>query len=223
MRIFVGNLARDVTEPELEQAFAEFGHVSAVAIPRDRETGESRGFGFVEMAVDAEARRALAGLNGRALRGRALRVDEARPREERPPREARPTNGNRSDAFDARGAQREPARLAVRGTERLGDRNTERGTGRRQPRGEGDTWDSQRSPSGEWRPPAVPFGDDWSSPPRGVDEDGTAARGNRNSRATGKRGRDEWDGDYHPNRSGHSGGRSNRGRHKQEQDDEDDW
>jgi RNA recognition motif-containing protein len=224
MRIFVGNLARDVTEAELQQAFAEFGQVSSVAIPKDRETGEPRGFGFVEMPADAEAKRALAGLSGRALKGRALRVDEARPRDERAPREGRAPTGGRSRGVDGRGAEREFARPPARSMGRGADRAAERNDSRRPTRGDRDAWgDSRRSSSDEWSPPLVPFGDDWSSPPRGVDDEGQSARGNRNSRATGKRGRDDPDGDNRPGKAGRSGGRSSRGHRNRHEDDEDLW
>jgi len=218
MRIFVGNLARDVTEAELQQAFAEFGHVSSVAIPKDRETGEPRGFGFVEMPADAEARSALAGLSGRVLKGRALRVDEARPREASAP------SGGRSRGVDGRGSEREFARPPERSMERAAVRDPGRNDTHRPTRGDRDTWgDSRRSSSDDWSPPLVPFGDDWSSPPRGVDDEGQPARGNRNSRATGKRGRDDPDGDNRPGKGGRSGGRSNRGRRNRYEDDEDLW
>jgi cold-inducible RNA-binding protein len=83
MNIFVGNLAFTTTEAELGQIFASYGIVERVQIIMDRETGRSRGFGFVEMPDIAEARAAIAALNGTSLGGRALTVNEARPREER--------------------------------------------------------------------------------------------------------------------------------------------
>lgn len=83
MNIYVGNLARETTEAELRQAFEAFGQVSSVAIIKDKYSGESRGFGFVEMPNTAEAQAAIAGLNGKDLGGRALNVNEARPREDR--------------------------------------------------------------------------------------------------------------------------------------------
>ncbi len=83
MNIHVGNVPYSLTESELRDAFAEFGHVSAVTILTDRETGRSRGFGFVDMPNQAEATAAIAFLNGKDLGGRALRVSEARPRERR--------------------------------------------------------------------------------------------------------------------------------------------
>ena len=83
MNIYVGNLSYSLTESELRNAFAQFGDVSSVKILVDRETGRSRGFGFVEMPNQAEGAAAVAHLNGKDLDGRALRVNEARPRERR--------------------------------------------------------------------------------------------------------------------------------------------
>ena len=83
MNIYVGNLSYTLSESELQDAFAEFGEVSSVKILSDRETGRSRGFGFVEMPNQAEGEAAVAQLNGKDVGGRALRVNEARPREER--------------------------------------------------------------------------------------------------------------------------------------------
>jgi len=83
MNIYVGNLSYSLSESELQDAFAEFGEVSSVKILSDRETGRSRGFGFVEMPNQAEGEAAVAQLNGKDVGGRALRVNEARPREER--------------------------------------------------------------------------------------------------------------------------------------------
>ena len=82
MNIYVGNLSYTLSESELQDAFAEFGEVSSAKILSDRETGRSRGFGFVEMPNQAEGEAAVAQLNGKDVGGRALRVNEARPREE---------------------------------------------------------------------------------------------------------------------------------------------
>jgi len=87
MRIFVANLAFTTTEAELERLFEPYGIVNRTQIITDRETGRSRGFGFVEMPNATEAQAAIAGLNGTALGGRTLTVNEARPREERRPRD----------------------------------------------------------------------------------------------------------------------------------------
>ena len=83
MNIYVGNLSYSLSETELQDAFGEFGEVSSVKILTDRETGRSRGFGFVEMPNQAEGEAAVAQLNGKDVGGRALRVNEARPREQR--------------------------------------------------------------------------------------------------------------------------------------------
>jgi RNA recognition motif-containing protein len=82
MRIFVGSLALTTTETALRQLFTPYGHVERVQILTDRETGRSRGFGFVEMPDAAAAQAAIEGLNGRSLAGRFLTVNEARPRED---------------------------------------------------------------------------------------------------------------------------------------------
>lgn len=86
MRIYVGNLAYSVTEDELRSAFSEYGDVSSVNVITDRDTGRSKGFGFVEIDDNARGSEAIAALNETDLGGRALRVNEARPREERRPR-----------------------------------------------------------------------------------------------------------------------------------------
>lgn len=83
MNIYVGNLSYSLSESELRDAFAPYGDVSSVKILTDRETGRSRGFGFVEMPNQAEGEAAVAELNGKDVGGRALRVNEARPREPR--------------------------------------------------------------------------------------------------------------------------------------------
>jgi RNA recognition motif-containing protein len=82
VNIYVGNLSRDVTEDDLQEAFGAFGQVASINIIKDRFSGESKGFGFVEMPEKAEAQAAIAGLNGKDLKGRALSVNEARPRTE---------------------------------------------------------------------------------------------------------------------------------------------
>ena len=83
-KLYVGNLAYGVRDDELQQAFAPFGTVTSAKVMMDRDTGRSKGFGFVEMGSDAEAQAAINGMNGQALEGRAIVVNEARPREERP-------------------------------------------------------------------------------------------------------------------------------------------
>lgn len=83
-KLYVGNLAYSVRDDDLNQAFGQFGAVTSAKVMMDRETGRSKGFGFVEMSNDAEAQAAINGLNGQPLSGRAVVVNEARPREERP-------------------------------------------------------------------------------------------------------------------------------------------
>jgi RNA recognition motif-containing protein len=83
MNIYVGNLPHATTEDELREAFEAFGSVATVAVMKDKFTGQSRGFGFVEMPTKVEAKAAIEQLNGRELGGRPLTVNEARPREKR--------------------------------------------------------------------------------------------------------------------------------------------
>lgn len=83
MRLYVGNLSYSVTSESLESLFAEFGQVKSAQVIQDRDTGRSKGFGFVEMADGAQAQAAIQGLNLKEIDGRCLTVNEARPREER--------------------------------------------------------------------------------------------------------------------------------------------
>jgi RNA recognition motif-containing protein len=83
-KLYVGNLAYSVRDDSLQQAFSEFGTVTSAKVMMDRDTGRSKGFGFVEMGSDGEAQAAINGMNGQTLEGRAIVVNEARPREERP-------------------------------------------------------------------------------------------------------------------------------------------
>ena len=84
VNIYVGNLPFDTSEEELQQIFAAFGEVATAAIIKDRYSGQSRGFGFVEMPNKEQGTAAIAGLNGKDFKGRMLNVNEARPREDRP-------------------------------------------------------------------------------------------------------------------------------------------
>lgn len=86
MNIYVGNLSYALSDNDLQQLFAEHGSVASAKIIQDRETGRSKGFGFVEMPDDGDAQKAIEALNGQSVDGRNLTVNEARPREERPPR-----------------------------------------------------------------------------------------------------------------------------------------
>ena len=83
VNIYVGNLSFGVTNSQLQSEFEAYGTVSKVNLVTDRETGQPRGFGFIEMADDSEARAAIEGLNGKAISGRSVTVNEARPREGR--------------------------------------------------------------------------------------------------------------------------------------------
>ncbi|RMH66140.1 MAG: RNA-binding protein [Calditrichaeota bacterium] len=86
MNIFVRNISFQVSDDELRAAFEAYGEVDSAKIIKDRETGRSRGFGFVEMPQEEEARQAIENLNGSDINGREIFVSEARPREERPNR-----------------------------------------------------------------------------------------------------------------------------------------
>ena len=79
-KLYVGNLGYNVREPELEQLFGEHGTVDSASVITDRDTGRSKGFGFVEMSSDEEARTAIAALDGKDFEGRALKVNEAKPK-----------------------------------------------------------------------------------------------------------------------------------------------
>ncbi|MES2889898.1 MAG: RNA-binding protein [Pseudomonadota bacterium] len=83
-KLYVGNLSYSIRDDDLQQTFSEYGTVSSAKVMMDRETGRSKGFGFVEMGSDAEAQAAINGLNGHSVDGRALVVNEARPKEDRP-------------------------------------------------------------------------------------------------------------------------------------------
>ena len=85
-KLYVGNLPYTVRDEDLQQAFGDFGSVNSAKVMMERDTGRSKGFGFVEMGSDAEAQAAVEGMNGQSLGGRSLVVNEARPMEARPPR-----------------------------------------------------------------------------------------------------------------------------------------
>ena len=85
-KLYVGNLAYSIRDNDLEQAFSQFGSVTSAKVMMERDTGRSKGFGFVEMGSDAEAQAAINGMNGQPLSGRSVVVNEARPMEPRPPR-----------------------------------------------------------------------------------------------------------------------------------------
>jgi RNA recognition motif-containing protein len=89
MNIYVGNLPYSVTEEELREAFSEFGEVSSVNVITDKYSGQSKGFGFVEMENNSEADEAIKALNESSLKGRNIKVNQAKPREKRPQRRSR--------------------------------------------------------------------------------------------------------------------------------------
>ncbi len=93
MNIYIGNMSYDTTEDHLRQAFEGFGEVTSVKVISDRDSGKPKGFAFVEMSGQDEAKAAISGLNGQDLNGRALNVNEAKPRTE---------NGNRSSGNRSR-------------------------------------------------------------------------------------------------------------------------
>ncbi|NMB68684.1 MAG: RNA-binding protein [Chloroflexi bacterium] len=113
MNIYVGNLSYQASEDELRQAFEAFGEVVSVSIIKDKLTGQSRGFAFVEMGTDDAGRAAITGMNGKDYRGRALTVNEARPREER-----RPGGGGDRGGFG--GGGRRPGGSGGYGNDRRG-------------------------------------------------------------------------------------------------------
>ena len=102
MNIYVGNLSHDVREDDLRQVFEPFGEVSSVNIIKDKFTGESRGFGFVEMPTKTEAKAAITSLNGQDVKGRAVNVNEARPRTQG----RRPSGGRGGSGRDRGGGGR---------------------------------------------------------------------------------------------------------------------
>ena len=85
-KLYVGNLPYSVRDEDLQQSFGQFGAVTSAKVMMERDTGRSKGFGFVEMGNDAEAQAAITGMNGQPLGGRSVVVNEARPMEARPPR-----------------------------------------------------------------------------------------------------------------------------------------
>lgn len=100
MNIYVGNLSSDVTDEELREAFKAFGEVTTISIIKDKYSGQSRGFGFVEMPSKSEGEAAIAGLKGKTLKDRTLDVNEARPRSD-----SRGGGGGGGGGFGGRGRQ----------------------------------------------------------------------------------------------------------------------
>jgi RNA recognition motif-containing protein len=98
-KLYVGNLAYSIRDNDLEQAFGQFGAVTSAKVMMERDTGRSKGFGFVEMGSDAEAQAAISGMNGQPLSGRSVVVNEARPMEPRPPRAGGFGGGRREGGY----------------------------------------------------------------------------------------------------------------------------
>ena len=101
-KLYVGNLPYSVRDEDLQQAFSQFGTVTSAKVMMERDTGRSKGFGFVEMGSDAEAQAAINGMNGQPLSGRSIVVNEARPMEPRPPR-----SGGGGGGYGGGGGRRE--------------------------------------------------------------------------------------------------------------------
>lgn len=106
-KLYVGNLAYSIRDQDLNDAFSQYGSVNSAKVMMDRETGRSKGFGFVEMASDDEAQTAINGLNGQPLGGRAIVVNVARPREERPAGFRSPYGGGNGGGGAGGGGRRE--------------------------------------------------------------------------------------------------------------------
>jgi RNA recognition motif-containing protein len=99
MKLYVGNMSFDSSETELRKAFEAFGAVDSVTIIMDRDTGRPKGFGFIEMSNDAEAKKAIEGMNGKDFMGRTLNVNEARPRTDGPRRGGSGSGGGGRRSF----------------------------------------------------------------------------------------------------------------------------
>ncbi len=102
-KLYVGNLPYSVRDGDLEQAFSQFGSVTSAKVMMERDTGRSKGFGFVEMGSDDEAQSAIHGMNGQPLGGRSIVVNEARPMEARPPRSGGGFGGGGGGGFGGGG------------------------------------------------------------------------------------------------------------------------
>ncbi|MDR2300152.1 MAG: RNA-binding protein [Comamonas sp.] len=129
-KLYVGNLPYGVRDNDLEQAFSQYGAVTSARVMMERDTGRSKGFGFVEMGSDAEAQAAIQGMNGQPLGGRSLVVNEARPMEPRPPRSGGFGGGYRNEGGGGYGGgNREGGYGGGGGYGRGGDRDGGRGDG----------------------------------------------------------------------------------------------
>ena len=100
MNIYVSNLSFNVQNEDLREVFAPYGEVTSAKIVNDRETGKSRGFGFVEMSDETESKKAIAELNDAELDGRNMKVTEARPKEDRPARSSSPFRSNNGNSYN---------------------------------------------------------------------------------------------------------------------------
>ena len=109
-KLYVGNLPYTVRDEDLQQSFSQYGSVSSAKVMMERDTGRSKGFGFVEMGSDAEAQAAIAGMNGQSLGGRSITVNEARPMEARPPRSGGGGYGGGGGSDGGNGGERRPRR-----------------------------------------------------------------------------------------------------------------
>ena len=114
-KLYVGNLPYSVRDADLEQAFGEFGMVTSAKVMMERDTGRSKGFGFVEMGSDNDAQAAINGMNGQPLGGRNVVVNEARPMEARPPRTGGGYGGGREGGGGYGGGFRSPYGAGPRG------------------------------------------------------------------------------------------------------------
>jgi RNA recognition motif-containing protein len=126
MNIYVGNLAWAVTDDDLKEAFAPHGEVTSATIIKDKFTGQSRGFGFVEMPNNAEGQAAITALDGQDLKGRAIKVNEARPVERREDRGGGGGRGPRNSSRGGGGGDRGGSRGGGGGDRGYGDRSSGR-------------------------------------------------------------------------------------------------
>jgi RNA recognition motif-containing protein len=100
MNIYVSNLSFNIQNEDLREAFAPYGEVTSAKVVNDRETGRSRGFGFVEMSDETDSKKAIAELNEAELDGRNMKVTEARPKEDRPARSSSPFSSNNGGGYN---------------------------------------------------------------------------------------------------------------------------
>jgi hypothetical protein len=210
VRLFVGGLAFTTSTDGLREAFARFGPVQSAAVMTDRETGRSRGFGFVEMGSEEEAERAISGLNGSSLDGRMIRVDRATPRGAGGPPRPRPAGGGGGRFGDRPGGGGYAPRPAGGGFGQRSGPGGGGGFGQRPGGGGGGNRFGAGGGGGGWTPPMPegrggaparrgerrgpggPPGSDFGKGPR----KGGPKRGAPNQDRSGGRGRRGSDGDY---------------------------